>query len=50
MECVGTVPGQFHLTLYGFKPGTDLAFVERARDKLTETSRRLTRRFGGRLD
>jgi flavin reductase (DIM6/NTAB) family NADH-FMN oxidoreductase RutF len=35
------------LTLHGFKPGSDLAFVKHARDLLKETSQQLTRRFGG---
>lgn len=39
-----------HLTLYGFPPGVTLDFVERARDALVATSRRLSSRFGGRLD
>ncbi|MCR2765015.1 flavin reductase [Microbacterium sp. zg.B48] len=38
---------ELHLTLHGFRPGSDLAFIEHARDKLIETSRRVSARLGG---
>lgn len=39
-----------HLTLYSFPEEASLEFIERARDALVATSRKLTERFGGSLD
>jgi flavin reductase (DIM6/NTAB) family NADH-FMN oxidoreductase RutF len=39
-----------HLTLYNFPDNASLEFIERARDALVASSRKLTERFGGSFD